>query len=83
MELICTCVFLKAQVLILYKTHSCKFHIELVKVRLHILIIYMKKFLDYDWSRAMQLLCNSVQECVISCNYNVKANKSIKMQKFL
>ena len=40
----------------------------------------MKKLLDYDWSRAVHLLCNSVQNCVISCNYNLKANKSIKMQ---
>ena len=40
----------------------------------------MKKLLDYDWSTAVQLLCNSVQKIVISCNYNLKANKSIKMQ---
>ena len=40
----------------------------------------MKKLLDYDWSRAVQLLGISLQKCVISCNYNLKANKSIKMQ---
>ena len=46
-------------------------------------IIYMNKLLDSDWSRAMQLLCNSVQKSVFSCNYILKANKPIKMQKFL
>ena len=25
----------------------------------------MKKILDYDWSRAVQLFCNSVHKCVI------------------
>ena len=47
----------------------------------------MKKILDSDWSRAVQLhckkMCNSVQNFVISCNYNLKANEPIKMQKFL
>ena len=44
----------------------------------------MKKLLDSDWSRAVQLLCNSVQKSVIpifqffsmqkfvvSCNYTI------------
>ena len=47
------------------------------------IIKYMKKLLDYDWSRAVQLICNSVQKCLISCSCNFNANKSIKMQKFL
>ena len=45
----------------------------------------MKKLIDSDWSRAVQLLCNSVQKkCnsvqkfVISCNYNFKANTPSK-----
>ena len=42
----------------------------------------MKKLLDYDWSRAVQLLCNSVQKCVISCNYNLKAYKQSKCRSF-
>ena len=42
----------------------------------------MKKLRDSDWSRAVELLCNSVQKCVIPCK-NLKANKSVKMQKFL
>ena len=43
----------------------------------------IKKLIDSDWSRAVQLLCNSakmcnsVQKCVISCNNNLKANKPI------
>ena len=36
------------------------------------IIIYMKKLLDSDWLRAVQLLRNSVQICVILCNYNYK-----------
>ena len=42
----------------------------------------MKKLRDSDWSRAVELLCNYVQKCVIPCK-NLKANKSVKMQKFL
>ena len=43
----------------------------------------MKKLLDYDWPRAVQLFCNSVQKCLILHNNNLKANEPIKMQKFL
>ena len=43
----------------------------------------LKKLLEYDWSTAVQLHCNSLQKCLILCNYDPKANKSIKMQKFL
>ena len=33
-----------------------------------LLIIYMKKsVLDSDWSKTVQLLCNSVQKCAIPC----------------
>ena len=32
-----------------------------------IVIIYMKKILDSDWSTAVQLICNSVQKSVIPC----------------
>ena len=39
-------------------------------------IIYMKKLFDSDWLRAMQLLCNSVQKCVIPCNCNCKKIQS-------
>ena len=32
----------------------------------------MKKLLDSDWLGTVQLLSNSVQNCVIPCNYNYK-----------
>ena len=50
---------------------------ELNKSLINMLIINMKKFLDSDWSRAVQLFCNSVQKFVISCSYKLKANKPI------
>ena len=55
------------------------------KLNANELIIYIKKLLDSDWSREVQLLCNSVQKCVIVilCNYNLKANMPLKMQKSL
>ena len=31
------------------------------------IIIYMKKLLDSEWSRAVHILCNSVQKSVIPC----------------
>ena len=37
-----------------------------------IIIIYMKKLLDSDRSRSVQLLSNSMQKCVIPCNFNLK-----------
>ena len=43
----------------------------------------MKKILDSDWSRAVKLVCDSVQKFIILCNYNLKANKPIQIQKFL
>ena len=54
-----------------------------IRVIVSNIVIYMKKILDFDWSRTVQLLCNSVEKFVILCNYNLKANKPIKMQKFL
>ena len=36
----------------------------------------MKKLLDSDWLRAVQFLCNSVQNFVIPCNHNYKNVKS-------
>ena len=34
---------------------------------IRMIIIYMEKLLDSDWSRAVQLLCNYAQKCVIPC----------------
>ena len=47
--------------------------------KLNYLTIYMKNLHDSDWLKAAQLLCNSVQKFVISCNYNLKANKPIQL----
>ena len=44
--------------------------------------MYMQKLLNYDWSRAVQLLCNSVQKCVISSNYNLKVISKSKFRSF-
>ena len=40
------------------------------------IIICMKSILDSDWLTAVQLLYNSVQTCVIPCNYNYKKIQS-------
>ena len=41
----------------------------------------MKKLLDSDWLRAVQFLCNSVQNFVIPCNHNYKNVKSDRQGK--
>ena len=56
--------------------------IQSIRIIIRSLIIYIKKLLDSDWSRAVQLLCNSVQKYVISCNYNLKANYQSKCKNF-
>ena len=43
----------------------------------------MKKFLDSDWLRAVQLLCNFVQKSLIPCNYNCKKYQLIGPQTLL
>ena len=43
----------------------------------------MKKILNSYWLKATQLLCNSVQKCVIPCNYNYKKYNLIALETLL
>ena len=55
-----------------------------IQITTSIIIKYREKLLDSDWLRPVQLLCNSVQKCVVSCNYiNNKKYNVISPQTLL
>ena len=50
--------------ILLHKSKLVVYYVEFFKVRLQILIIYMKKLLDSDWLRAVQFSCNTSAKSV-------------------
>ena len=53
--------------------HFCSWSCHFTCTRCLIsIIIYMKKLLDSDWLKVVQLLCSSVHKFVIAWNYNCK-----------
>ena len=49
-------------------TRKISDQIALHSFQLPLLILYKKKVLDFDWQRAMQILCNSVHLFAKMCN---------------